>query len=76
MLAGVEVAGNGDHRRAVEEGIAQLCLCLKNFEPSSLPLEQYLYLAPFGRQTLEQVLEIDAAVRKKVPAMNILYHLS
>ncbi len=54
----------------VEEGIAQLCLCLKNFEPSALPLEQYLYLAPFGRQTLEQVLEIDAAVRAKVPAMN------
>ncbi|MEE2760462.1 MAG: TRAP transporter substrate-binding protein DctP [Pseudomonadota bacterium] len=55
---------------AVEEGIAQLCLCLKTFEPSSLPLEQYLYMTPFGRQTLEQVMEIDDAVRKKVPAMN------
>ena len=54
----------------VEEGIAQLCLCLKNFEPSALPLEQYLYLAPFGRQTLEQTMEIDNAVRAKVPAMN------
>ena len=60
----------------VEEGIAQLCLCLKNFEPSSLPLEQYLYMAPFGRHTLEQVVEIDDAVRAKVPAMNqaILKH--
>lgn len=61
---------------SVEEGIAQLCLCLKNFEPSALPLEQYLYMAPFGRQTLEQVIEIDKAVRAKVPAMNeaILKH--
>ena len=61
---------------SVEEGIAQLCLCLKNFEPSELPLEQYLYMAPFGRQTLEQVVEIDNAVRAKVPAMNeaILKH--
>lgn len=60
----------------VEEGIAQLCLCLKNFEPSSLPLEQYLYMAPFGRHTLEQTIEIDNAVRAKVPAMNeaILKH--
>ncbi|MBT3550415.1 MAG: TRAP transporter substrate-binding protein DctP [Rhodospirillaceae bacterium] len=55
---------------AVEEGIAQVCLCLKTFEPSSLPLEQYLYMAPFGRQSLEQVREIDNAVRAKVPAMN------
>ncbi len=54
----------------VEEGIAQLCLCLKTFEPSSLPLEQYLYMAPFGDQTTKQVLEIDDAVRAKVPAMN------
>ncbi len=54
----------------VEEGIAQLGLVLKNFEPSSLPLEQYLYMAPFGRHTMEQVLEIDKAVRAQVPAMN------
>ena len=55
---------------AVEEGIAQLCLCLKTFEPSSLPLEQYLYMAPFGSQTVKQVVAIDDAVRAKVPAMN------
>jgi len=55
---------------AVEEGIAQLCLCLKTFEPSSLPLEQYLYMAPFGSQTVNQVVAIDDAVRAKVPAMN------
>ena len=55
---------------AVEEGIAQFGLVLKNFEPSSLPLEQYLYMAPFGKHTLEQAVAIDAAVRAKVPAMN------
>jgi TRAP-type transport system periplasmic protein len=54
----------------VEEGIAHLCLCLKTFEPSSLPLEQYLYMAPFGNQTPKQVTAIDDAVRAKVPAMN------
>ena len=55
---------------AVEEGVAHLCLCLKTFEPSSLPLEQYLYMAPFGSLTPKQVIAIDAAVRAKVPAMN------
>lgn len=54
----------------VEEGIAHLCLCLKNFEPSALPLEQYLYLAPFGSHDREQVVAIDDAVRAKVPQMN------
>ncbi len=54
----------------VEEGVAQLCLCLKTFEPSSLPLEQYLYMAPFSGHTLNQMESIDNAVRAKVPAMN------
>ena len=54
----------------VEEGIAQLGLVLKNFEPSSLPLEQAYYMAPFAKHTPEQMVEIDWNVRRKVPQMN------
>lgn len=58
---------------AVEEGIANAGLILKNFEPSNLPLEAYVVHMPFVRVTREQIAEIDASLRKKIPEMNGAY---
>ncbi len=58
---------------AVEEGIAQLGLVLKNFEPSKLALEQYPYMVPFSRHTPTQMIAIDRAMRKKVPELTTIY---
>jgi len=57
----------------VEEGIAHVGLILKNFEASKLPLEQFPTIAPFGRFSVEQLIEIDRSVRTKVPALNAAY---
>ncbi len=57
----------------VEENIAQMGVILKNFEESKLPLDQYFYMAPFSSATQEQMVEIDAAMREKLPALNEQY---
>jgi TRAP-type C4-dicarboxylate transport system substrate-binding protein len=57
----------------VEEGIAHVGLVLKNFEESKLPLEQVPSNAPFGKFGMAQMVEVDRAMRKKVPALNKAY---
>ena len=57
----------------VEEGVANVGFILKNFEASKLPLEQVTSNAPFGKFSMEQMVEVDRAMRKKVPAMNKAY---
>ena len=57
----------------VEEGIAHVGLILKNFEASKLPLEQVTSNAPFGKFSMTQMVEVDRAMRKKVPALNKAY---
>ena len=57
----------------VEENIAQLGIVLKNFEESKLPLEQVFYMVPFSQHTPQQLIEIDAAMREKLPVMNEAY---
>ena len=58
---------------AVEEGIGQVGVILKNFEESKLPLEQYFYMVPFNGTTIPQMVEIDESMRKKIPDMNKAY---
>ncbi len=55
---------------AVEENIAQVGLIVKNFEESKLPLEQYAAMVPFSGETVDDIISIDANIRKKVPNMN------
>jgi len=57
----------------VEEGIAHVGFILKNFEASKLPLEQVTSNAPFGKFSMAQMVDVDRAMRKKVPAMNKAY---
>jgi TRAP-type C4-dicarboxylate transport system substrate-binding protein len=57
----------------VEEGIAHVGLILKNFEASKLPLEQVPSNAPFGKFSMAQMVEVDRAMREKVPALNKAY---
>jgi TRAP-type C4-dicarboxylate transport system substrate-binding protein len=57
----------------VEEGIAHVGLILKNFEASKLPLEQVTSNAPFGKFSMAQMVEVDRAMREKVPALNKAY---
>ena len=58
---------------AVEENIGQVGVILKNFEESKLPLEQYFYMLPFNRTTIEQMVSIDVDMRKKLPQLNQAY---
>lgn len=58
---------------AVEQGIAGAGLILKNFEPSTLPLEAYVAHVPFVSTTRSQLVEIDATLREKIPALNEAY---
>jgi TRAP-type transport system periplasmic protein len=58
---------------AIEEGIGHVGLILKNFEASKLPLEQVTSNAPFGKFSMAQMVEVDRAMRKKVPALNKAY---
>ena len=58
---------------AIEEGIGQMGVILKNFEESKLPLDQYFYMVPFNRTTIPQMAEIDNAMRKKIPELNQAY---
>jgi TRAP-type transport system periplasmic protein len=58
---------------AIEEGVGHVGLILKNFEPSKLPLEQYTSIAPFGQFTVQKLIEINRAMREKVPALNKQY---
>lgn len=55
---------------AVEENIAQVGLIVKNFEESKLPLEQYAAMVPFSGETVDDMPDIDANIRKMVPSMN------
>ena len=57
----------------VEEGIAQVGLILKNFEPSKLALEQFNYVTPFVGHSSTQMITIDRNMRKRVPELNKLY---
>jgi TRAP-type transport system periplasmic protein len=58
---------------SVEGGVANVGLILKNFEASKLPLEQVTSVAPFGLFSMEQMVDIDRAMREKVPALNQAY---
>lgn len=57
----------------VEEGIAQVGLILKNFEPSKLELEQYNYVTPFVGHDVRQMITIDRNMREKVPKLDEIY---
>ncbi len=57
----------------VEEGVAQVGLILKNFEPSKLALEQYNYVTPFVDHSPAQMITIDRNMRKRVPQLNKEY---
>ncbi len=57
----------------VEEGIAQVGLILKNFEPSKLALEQFNYVTPFVGHNAAQMITIDRNLRKKIPELNKIY---
>ena len=57
----------------VEEGIAQVGLILKNFEPSKLALEQFTYVTPFVGHSPNQMVTIDRNMRKRVPELNKVY---
>ncbi len=63
----------GETLEAVEEGIAHVGVILRNFEESKLPLDQYPSVMPFVVADPKVMTEVDAAVRKKVPAMNKMY---
>jgi TRAP-type C4-dicarboxylate transport system substrate-binding protein len=58
---------------SVEAGVANVGLVLKNFEASKLPLEQVVSIAPFGKYSMAQMVDVDRAMRKKVPALNKAY---
>jgi len=58
---------------AVEEGIANAGLILKNFEPSNLPMESYDVHMPFSDVTPKQITEIDEVLRQKIPELNGAY---
>ena len=58
---------------AVEENIAQMGLLVKNFEEAKLALDQYPVMAPFTNESMAQIVEIDAKLRKKIPGMNAVY---
>jgi TRAP-type C4-dicarboxylate transport system substrate-binding protein len=55
---------------AVEEGIAHVGVILKNFEEAKLPLEQYTMMMPFGIIDAMTIIEVDARLRQKIPAMS------
>jgi TRAP-type C4-dicarboxylate transport system substrate-binding protein len=57
----------------VEEGVAQVGLILKNFEPSKLALEQFNYVVPFVGVDTAQMITIDRNMRKQIPELNKLY---
>ena len=57
----------------VEEGVAQVGLILKNFEPSKLALEQFNYVVPFVGINSNQMITIDRNMRKQIPEFNKLY---
>jgi TRAP-type C4-dicarboxylate transport system substrate-binding protein len=70
---GQTLAKFGETLEAVEEGIAHVGVVLRNFEESKLPLDQYASVMPFVVADPNVMVEIDAAVRKKVPAINKMY---
>ena len=57
----------------VEEGVAQVGLILKNFEPSKLALEQFNYVTPFVGHDSAQMITIDRNLRKAIPEFNQAY---
>jgi TRAP-type C4-dicarboxylate transport system substrate-binding protein len=67
------LAGFNEVFESVEEGIAHVGLILKNFEEAKLPLEQYMYMVPFGRHTAQQMNVIDANLHAKIPEMKAQY---
>jgi len=70
---GQTIARIGETLEAVEEGVAHVGVILRNFEESKLPLEQYPSVMPFVVADPNVMVEIDAAVRKKVPEINKMY---
>ncbi len=54
----------------VETGIAQFGVQLVAFEESKLPLEQYSSVVPFGTTDELTMVDIDRAVRARVPEMD------
>ncbi|MCW5771506.1 MAG: TRAP transporter substrate-binding protein DctP [Rhodospirillaceae bacterium] len=70
---GQSIAKFGEVLEAVEEGIAHVGVMLRNFEEAKLPLDQYPSVMPFVVADPKLMTEIDAAVRKKVPAIDKMY---
>ncbi len=70
---GQALAKFGETLEAVEEGIAHVGVVLRNFEEAKLPLDQYPSVMPFVVADPNVMTEVDAAVRKKVPAINKMY---
>jgi TRAP-type C4-dicarboxylate transport system substrate-binding protein len=67
------LAGFNDVFEAVEEGIGNMGVILKNFEEAKLPLEQAGYMIPFHDATPAQMVAIDGAMRKRLAALNEQY---
>jgi len=70
---GGAIAKFGEMLEAVEEGVAHVGVVLRNFEEAKLPLDQYPSIMPFVVTDPLMMFEIDANIRKKVPAMNETY---
>lgn len=70
---GQSLAKFGETLEAVEEGIAHVGVVLRNFEESKLPLDQYPSMMPFVVADPKTMLEVDRAVRERVPAINKMY---
>jgi TRAP-type C4-dicarboxylate transport system substrate-binding protein len=70
---GATLATSTEIFETVEEGVAQVGLILKTFEESKLPLEQISYVVPFAGHTVDQMVDIDSAMRHKIPALNEAY---
>jgi TRAP-type C4-dicarboxylate transport system substrate-binding protein len=70
---GSSLAKPHETMEAVEENIAQMGLLVKNFEEAKLSLDQYPVMAPFTNETMAQIIDIDAKLRKNIPGMNAVY---
>ena len=67
------LAKPGEIFEAVGKGIGGAGLIRKDTESAKLPLEAYAVHMPFADITRGQVAEIDASLRRKIPALNRAY---
>ena len=58
---------------AIEEGIGDVGILLRNFEEAKLPLDQYTTVMPFGINDPIQLVQVDRKIRQSVPELNQTY---